>query len=145
MRTIEMNPNDANSLGFLGIEMAFFGDWDEGTQLAEKAISIMGPTAPKVWWYAPAKRHWVRGEYQRAYDDFQKSHIEQLWLSHLDLAYTLPFLGRIDEAKAQVAALLKMKPGFTITEADAYYRMWCFEPSFRDKMRDALRIAGLPE
>ena len=64
---------------------------------------------------------------------------------YLDLAYTLPFLGRIEEAKAHTATLLKMKPGFTIADADAYYRMWCFEPSFREKMRGALRQAGLPE
>jgi hypothetical protein len=43
-----------------------------------------------------------------------------------------------------VAILLKMRPGFTIREADAYYKMWCFAPSYRDKMRDALRTAGLP-
>jgi class 3 adenylate cyclase/TolB-like protein len=145
MRAVEMNPNDANILAIIGNDMAYLGDWDRGTQLVERAIFLMGPNAPRWWWYAPAKRHWVRGEYQEALNDFQKSYVEQIWLSHLNLAYTLPFLERIDEAKAHVAALLKMKPGFTITEADAYYRMWCFEASFRDKMRDALRIAGLPE
>jgi len=144
-RAVEMNPNDANILGPLGNQLAYSGDWDRGVQLAEKAISLMGPNAPRWWWYAPAKRHWVRGEYQQAYEDFQKSYVEQIWLSHLDLAYTLPFLERIDEAKAHIAALLKMKPGFTIADADAYYRMWCFEPSFREKMRGALRQAGLPE
>jgi hypothetical protein len=36
------------------------------------------------------------------------------------MAYMLPSLGRIDEAKAHVATLLKMKPGFTIREANAY-------------------------
>lgn len=144
-RTVEMNPNDASTLGPMGNNLAFIGDWDRGTELATRAISLMGPNAPRWWWYAPAKRHWVRGEYQQAYENFQKSYVEQIWLSHLDLAYTLPFLGRADEAKAHVAALLKMKPGFTISEADAYYRMWCFEPSFREKMRGALRLAGLPD
>jgi tetratricopeptide (TPR) repeat protein len=144
-RAIEMNPNDANILAPLGNELAYFGDWDRGAELAEKAISLMGPNAPRWWWYAPAKRHWVRGEYQQAFEDFQKSYVEQIWLSHLDLAYTLPFLGRIDEAKAHVAALLKMKPGFTITDADTFYRVVCFEPSFREKMNGALRRAGLPE
>jgi hypothetical protein len=40
---------------------------------------------------------------------------------------------------------LKLSPGFTIREADAYYEMWCFAPSYREKMRDALRTAGLPQ
>ena len=60
------------------------------------------------------------------------------------MAYTLPFLDRTSEAKAHVATLLKMRPGFTVREADAYYKMWCFAPSYRGKMCDALRIAGLP-
>ncbi len=77
---------------------------------------------------------------------FQRSHVEEFWLSHLDLAYTLPFLGRIDEAKAHVAALLKMNPSMTIAEADALYKLlFCFEPAFREKMARALRQAGLPE
>ena len=59
------------------------------------------------------------------------------------MAYTLPFLGRTDEAKAHVASLLRPSPGLTVREADAYYSMWCFA-SYREKMRDALRVAGLP-
>ena len=54
-------------------------------------------------------------------------------------------LHRTDEAKAHVATLLKMQPQFTIREADTYYKMWCFAPSYREKIRDALRIAGLPQ
>jgi hypothetical protein len=59
--------------------------------------------------------------------------------------YMLPSLGRIDEAKSHVATLLKLKPGFTIRDANAYYSIWCFEPAYREKMMDALRLAGLPE
>ena len=46
-RTIEMNPNDANTLGPMGNILAFIGDWDWGAQLAERAISWMGPNAPR--------------------------------------------------------------------------------------------------
>ena len=93
----------------------------------------------------PAKRHWLRGEYSEAYEAFQHSYWEWLWLSHLDLAYTLPFLGRIDDAKAHVATLLKMYPSMSVAEADAFYRLLCFEPAFWEKMARALRQAGLPE
>ena len=79
-----------------------------------------------------------------AFDEFRKSYVEQLWISHLHMAYTLPFLDRVKEARAHVATLLKMRPGFTIREADAYYKMWCFAPSYRERMQDALRKAGLP-
>ena len=144
-KALALNPYDADNLGNLGIYLAFPGFWDEGTALAEKAIKLTGPAADPIWWFAPAKGHWFRGEYQEAYDDFQHSYLEGFWLSHLDLAYTLPFLGRIDEAKSHVATLLKMYPSMSVAEADAQYRLFCFEPAFREKMARALRQAGLPE
>jgi hypothetical protein len=57
----------------------------------------------------------------------------------------LPFLGRIDEAKQHVAALLKMYPTMTIREADAFYKLVCFDAAYREKMVGALRQGGLPE
>jgi tetratricopeptide (TPR) repeat protein len=144
-KAVALNPYDAFNLGYLGNFLPFSGQWDEGTTFAEKAIKLMGPAAQLWWWWAPAKRHWFRGEYQEAYEDFQRSYDEGYWLSHLDLAYTLPFLGRIDEAKAHVAALLKEYPSMTIREAYAFYKLVCFEPAFRDKMASSLRQAGLPE
>ena len=138
-------PYDASALGNLGIFVAFTGHWDEGNALAEKALKLAGPSAVPVWWWPAAKRAWFRGEYQQAYEDFQRAYIESFWLSHLDLAYTLPFLGRVDEAKQHVAALLKMYPTMTIREADAFYKLVCFDAAYREKMAGALRQAGLPE
>ena len=140
-----LNPYNAGMLGSLGLYVAFTGHWDEGKALAEKAMKLAGPTASPVWWWPAAKRAWFRGEHQEAYEDFQRAYIESFWLSHLDLAYTLPFLGRVGEAKQHVAALLKMYPTMTIREADAFYKLVCFEPAFREKMARALRLAGLPE
>ena len=145
MRAIALNPNDPQILGPLGNLLAYSGFWDEGVSLVEKGIALTAPATPRWWWWAIAKRHWARGEYQPAFDAFRQGYVEQLWLSHLQMAYTLPFLDRTDEAKAHVATLTKLSPGFTVGEADAYYGMWCFAPSYREKMRDALRMAGLPQ
>lgn len=140
-----LNPYDASMLGSLALWVAFTGHWDEGNALAEKAIKLAGPSAVPYWWWPKAKRAWFRGDYPEAYEAFQRAYIESFWLSHLDLAYTLPFLGRVDEAKQHVAALLKMHPTMTIREADAFYKLICFDPAFREKMVGALRQAGLPE
>jgi adenylate cyclase len=140
-----VGPYDANALGSLGLFVAFTGHWDEGNALAEKALKLAGPSAAPFWWWAKAKRAWFRGDYPEAYEAFQRAYIESFWLSHLDLAYTLPFLGRIDEAKQHIAALLKMYPTMTIREADAFYKLVCFDAAYREKMVGALRQAGLPE
>jgi DNA-binding winged helix-turn-helix (wHTH) protein/tetratricopeptide (TPR) repeat protein len=145
MRAIELNPNDPQNLGPLGNLMAYAGFWDEGVALAERGIALTGPGTPRWWWWARAKRAFAQGEFERAFEAFRLSYVEQLWISHLHMAYTLPFLDRTKEAKTHVATLLRMKPGFTIREADAYYKMWCFAPSYRETMCDALRLAGLSE
>jgi TolB-like protein len=145
MRAIELNPNDPQNLGPLGNLMAYAGFWDEGVALARKGIALTAPSTPRWWWWAPAKRAFAYGDYAEAFDAFRQSYVEQLWISHLHMAYTLPFLDRKNEAQAHAATLLAMRPGFTIREADAYYKMWCFAPSYREKMCDALRIAGLPD
>jgi TolB-like protein len=144
-KAVALSPNDPSVLGNLGNQLAFMGDWDAGTAMAEKAIRLMGVGASYAWWYGPAKRHWVRGEYQAAYEAFRHAYVERLFLTHLDQAYTLPFLNRIDDAKAEVAKLRALMPDFTIREANAFYRMYCFQPAFIEKMDGALRQAGLPE
>jgi adenylate cyclase len=123
-----LNPFDSNVLGSLGLWVAFTGHWDEGTALAEKAIKLAGPSAVPYWWWPTAKGHWLRGEYREAYEAFQRAYIESFWLS-----------------KAHVAALLKMYPTMTLREADAVYKLTCFDPAYREKMVGALRRAGLPE
>jgi tetratricopeptide (TPR) repeat protein len=140
-----LNPYDARMLGDLSLWVAFTGHWDEGIAFADKAIKLAGPSAVPYWWWPRAKRAWFKGEYPEAYEDFQRAYIESFWLSHLDLAYTLPFLGRIDEAKQHVAALLKMYPTMTLREADAFYKLVCFDAPYRDTMVGALHQAGLPE
>jgi TolB-like protein len=143
-RAIALNPNDPQNLGPLGTLMAASGFWDEGVAIAEKGIALTAPSTPRWWWWAIAKDHWFRGRYEPALDAFRQAFVEQLWLSHLQMAYTLPLLDRTDEAKSHVASILKLSPGFTVREADAYYAMWCFPQPYREKMRGALRTAGLP-
>jgi len=144
-KTIALNPYDASHLGFLSNQVAFVGDWDDVLAMAEKAIKLAGPATNPTCRWTPAKRHFFRGEYQAAYDDFQRAYSETYWLSHLDLAYTLPYLGRLDEAKAHVAKLLQLFPTMTIREADGLYKLTCFPQAYRERMVDALRKAGLPE
>ena len=144
-RILAINPGDASALGLLGNLLAYAGDWDYGRGLAEKAIALAGPAAPSWWWWVIAKDHYRKGEYAKALEVFRRSYVEQNWLDHLHLIYTLPYVNRLDDAQAQIPFLLKLKPGMTIHEADHFYKVWCFDDDFRQRMTTALRRAGLPE
>jgi tetratricopeptide (TPR) repeat protein len=144
-RALAINPNDANTLGTLGNLLAFAGDWDYGRQLAEKGLALAGPAAPHWWWWAVAKDYYRNGEYAKALEFFRRSYDAQNWLDHLHIVYTLPYLGRIDDARAQIPILLKLKPNMSVREADRFYKTACFDADFRDRMVKALRLAGLAE
>lgn len=73
------------------------------------------------------------------------TYTEANWLDHLQIIYTLPYIGRLDEAKAKVPDLLKLRPDMTVREADRFYKMFCFDEDYRQRMDSALRLAGLPE
>ena len=145
-KTIALNPYDATRLGFLGGELAYIGDWDQGVAMSEKGIKLAGAAAHPLWWWASAARHFDRGEYQAAYDDFQRSYIESFWASHLQLTYSLVYLGRLDEAKAQMATMLKLFPAAaTLREVDGYFKNACFSKKYRERVVDGFRKIGLPE
>jgi len=144
-RVLGINPNDAVALGVMGNMLAFVGMWDYGRQLAEKGIRLAGPAAPRWWWEAIAKDYYRKGEYDKALEYFKRSYVLQYWLNHLHLAYTLPYLGRIDEARAQIPILVKLKPDISIKTVDQFYKMFCFQPDFIEQVETALRRAGLRE
>lgn len=144
-RVLALNPNDAALLGIMGNSIAYAGLWDLGVQLAKKGLDLAGPNAPRWWWWVIAKDHYRKGEYQQALDYFRRSYVEQSWMDHLHLAYTLPYLGKAEEARAEIPILMKLKPNISVQEADRFYSMFCFDKDFRDKMKTALRLAGLRE
>jgi adenylate cyclase len=144
-RVLAINPNDTNALGTMGNFLAFTGEWDYGRQLIEKGLALAGTAAPRWWWYAIAKGHYHKGEYAKAYEFFLRSYTEEFWLDHLHVVYSLASLGRIDEARTQIPALLKLKPDISVHEADKLHKMFCFDADYRQRMTDALRLAGLRE
>ena len=68
-----LRPYDANTLGGLGLWVAFTGHWDEGVALADKALKLAGPSAVPYWWWPTAKRAWFHGNYPEAYEAFQRA------------------------------------------------------------------------
>jgi tetratricopeptide (TPR) repeat protein len=113
--------------------------------MAEKGIKLAGPAAPRWWWEAIAKDYYRKGEDEKALEYFRRSYVLQNWLNHLHLAYTLPYLGRTDEARAQLPILLKLKPDISIKTVDQFYKMFCFDPKLLERIEKGLRLSGLRE
>jgi TolB-like protein/class 3 adenylate cyclase len=138
-------PDNPYYLGPMGVDLAFAGQWDYGRQLAEKALALVGPSAPAWWWYAVSKDYYRKGDYAKAQEYFLHSYSATNWEDLLHVVYTLPYLGRTDEARARIPELLKLKPNISVHEMDRFYKMLCFDADYRAKMANALRTAGLRE
>jgi adenylate cyclase len=68
------------------------------------------------------------------------------WVAYVDLASAYAWTGRDAEARAAVAKLLEMKPGYTIERWE--HEGWSDNPTFLaqyDRITQGLRKAGLPE
>lgn len=144
-RAAELNPHEPEILGAAGNYLAYAGDWETGVALARQAIAMAEEDAER-WWYWPiGKEAWLRGDYEAALDAFMRGYMEDDWHTQLHLAYTLPFLGRMDEARQQATRLREVYPGFTRADARETHRRWCFEPAFIERMDQALAMAGLPD
>ncbi len=143
-RGLEINPDDPNLLAAFGNWLAYSGQWETGSAMIEKALAIEPRHYRKWWWMGLAKTHYFNEEFDAAYEKFLKSFNARNWVSHLQLAYTLPHLGRMDEAKNAVKNLQFLHPGITVEKALEHYRLLCFPNSFLNNMRQALELAGLP-
>jgi adenylate cyclase len=66
-----------------------------------------------------------------------------LQATHLYLAGAYALSGRVEEAKAEAAQVLRINPGFTI---ERHNRLWVHKnPKDLEHRLDGLRKAGLPE
>ena len=140
MRTaLALNPNDADVLAVASYVEAALGDPEASLRNMKLAVE-RNPTNPR--WY-----HWVMGvtmttlgRYEEAlkeYDQYGPPHADIFKLR----AIALVQLGRLDEARAQVRALLALRPDMTI----ARVRKRDAVMSDVDVRIESLRLAGLPE
>jgi len=117
-RGLAINPADPGMLGTFGNWLAYSGNWDEGAAMVDKAIAL---------------------------EPFERAYNERNWLSHLQLSYTLPYLDRIDDAKAAADKLQMTFPGITVEQALQLYKLYCFPDDYLLQMKKGLQMAGLPE
>jgi len=143
-RGLAINPDDPALLGAFGSWLSYAGQWDAGAEMIQRALDIE-PKFYKRWWlFALAKGHYERGDYDQALAEFDRSYNERNWLSHLQRAYTLPHLGRLEEAVTARESFERLYPGVTIERVLEFYKVYCFSNEFLEKVHWALTEAGLP-
>ena len=142
-RSVALEPNGAYVTAFLGFALNWAGRPEEALSLAQRAMRF-SPLHPS--WYVAVAAHANRllGRYEEAVVLYQRSIDQTPFIGpRIGLTACYAAMGRLEDARAQAAEVLRIDPKFSLTryvQARAY-RL----PEHAQHNLDALREAGLPE
>ncbi|ACA15096.1 adenylate/guanylate cyclase [Methylobacterium sp. 4-46] len=142
------NRNYAMAQALKGHVSTLTGKASEAISSELQAIRL-SPRDPllNVWYYFVCHAHTHQRHWDEAITWCNKSvALSPYWLSSIDLAAAYAWQGRQAEARAAVAEILKLMPGYTVQKwANAG---WSDNPVFLEEYQyvvEGLRKAGLPE
>ena len=148
---IENDKNFAWAYATRGDMLNWAGRAAESIAEDETALRL-SPRDPgrNMWQYGICHAYTHLAQWEKAVEWCQKSIATDAgtWFPYVDLAAGSAWLDHDAEAKAAIAGLLKVYPGFTVqTFADVAARV-TYNPTFADQIQrilEGLRKAGLPE
>jgi TolB-like protein len=139
-RSVALNPNDANGLASMGHALAVSGRAEDGIRLVRRAMRL-NPLHPEWYWSMLAIGLYAARRYEEALEAYRRIAVwKKPWhLARLAACYAQ--LGRLDEARAQAAEVLRLDPDFRLSNVKLFYRNLAdAEISF-----EGMRKAGLPD
>ena len=108
---LALNPETFVYLEVIGWLLSLLGEWERATALVRKAIASNPHHLPHGY-HALWADHLRRGEIEEAYQEALRYRDIGLFWRNLMLACCLGHLGRLAEARGEVAELLRTKPDF---------------------------------
>jgi tetratricopeptide (TPR) repeat protein len=145
-RSLQLNPNSAIALAIAAWIEVGMGNSARALELGRRAERL-SPRDPRGWFIATVTglAHFHAGQFEQAESDLKRALVQNSRFATAlrVLAASLARLGRMDEANLVVQELLKIDPQLTISKFSA--RSTFLAESVRNRVADALRLAGLPE
>jgi adenylate cyclase len=154
-RAIEMDPND--TLGYMQLGNDYQANWGLGTVLyragqTDRAVEVLkhaerlSPRHPASLSWALAEAQLLAGHYEDAIETARRAsaRVSNRAVPHVQLTAAYTALGRMEEARGEVAEVLRVDPKFTVSAwkgQNADYK----DRAAVDKLASLLLKAGLPE
>ncbi len=139
-RAISLNPMDGATIAYMGILMAFAGDWERGSVLTEKGMQL---NANHPGWHGMAAWHdaYRRKDYPKALELALKLNAPKNPWVQRSLTVSYAQLDRSAEARSSLRDLLALVPNYARAAREMHSR-W-LEPELVEHMMEGLRKAGL--
>jgi len=143
-RALALNPNSADARSMRGMVLNFLGRPEEGLQEIETAIQH-NPHHPDWYLIGIGRAYYMLGRYEDAIPHVERivTAMPELAVGRLMLMALYAASGRLDAARAEVSAHLKINPSLTIGQVRMIVPFQKEEDL--EAYCDLLRRAGLPE
>jgi TolB-like protein/tRNA A-37 threonylcarbamoyl transferase component Bud32 len=139
-RAIALNSMDGFTAAYLGIFIAYTGDWERGCALVERARGL-NPHHPGWYWFPSGFDAYRKGDYRAALNFALKANMPGFWQTSLALATAYGQLGQREAAGSAVRDLLAVRPDYATNAREELLHRWY--PEFVDLLVDGLRKAGM--
>ena len=142
---VSSRPDNAEAYRGLATVLTFQGRYEEALSMGKKAIKLRATpeAAPYFYWWTGAP-YLMIGQYEEAIAAFKKSisRWSENVYSHIGLIAAYSLAGRMEDARAQAAEVLKINPKITLEDIakNGYYS---FQKADKERFINALRKAGL--
>lgn len=139
-RSLALNRMDASTTAFLGLLIAYSGNWESGLHLTQRAIEL-NPHHPG-WYHLGAFHNAYRNhDYRSSVDIALKINMPGYFVAHAALAAAYGQLGEEKRAHAALSELLALAPDIA-SFAREQLAKW-FDAEHTEHHLDGLRKAGL--
>ena len=140
-KAISLDPNNADWLAGLGAVLVWSEKPEEAIEMIKQAMHL-NPIHPPYYLWNLGHAYLLTGRFEEAVETLKKTLTRNadFWPSHILLAASYSALGRIDDARAAAAEVLRINPDFTLES----WRHKCpfKNPEELDRRFEKLRRAG---
>jgi len=139
-RALELNSMDSSSLWFMGLLIAYMGDWERGCELTERAMQL-NPNHPGKYRYPSAFNLYRKGDYRGALNAAMKINMPEVFYTPLLIAAASAQFGEVDAAADALHDLLGLVPDFAAIAGENLGK-W-FQAELVEHLIEGLGKAGL--
>ncbi|HVT45400.1 MAG TPA: protein kinase, partial [Thermoanaerobaculia bacterium] len=139
-RAVALNPMDGCTTAYMGILLAYAGDWERGVALADRAMEL-NPRHPGWYRFAAFSNALRKRDYRAALDVALKFNMPTYFYTHAALATAYGHLGETESATNALRELLTQKPDFALIAREELAK-WN-GPEILAEYMEGLRKAGL--
>jgi len=139
-RSLALNSMDGSNVWFMGLVMAYMGDWERGCALIDRAMQL-NPNFPGKYRYPLVANAYRKGDYKGALNEALRMNMPDVFYTPLLIAAAHGQLGEKTAAEKALRDLLVLKPDMAAIARESLGK-W-FQPELVEHLIEGLARAGL--